>query len=691
MTDFSSFIGTVQDVKGAVVQVALDLSTISNLKFVDGHGYRIGQIGSFVRIPIGYRTLYGIVSQVGAGAVPDKLLELEPYGHRWMSVQLVGEEGGGFPFRRGVTQYPTIGDKVHLATESDLMKLYGGADGAFVKAGTIASAESIPAPIHVGTLVTRHSAVLGSTGSGKSTAVAGLLDRLTDEARFPSARVLVFDIHGEYAAAFGRKARVLRTNPAGGENRLCIPYWALSGEELLAVAFDGLDGSGGIAVLDKVVALKREALRFGGCEAVDPALVTVDTPVPFSIHKLWFDLYRAEIATHTVSGGQSDDNEALLLGADGRPVQPGDALKVVPPLYRPHTQAQGETKIYLSNRGKNIRRPLEALASRLRDPRYDFLFRPGDWSVDLEGRTGRDLDALLRVWIDGEEPVAVLDLSGIPGSVLDTLIGAITRMLYDSLFWARNVPEGGRERPLLVVMEEAHAYLGKDARGLAVEGVRRCVREGRKYGIGLMLVSQRPSEIDATILSQCGTLFAMRMNNAADRAHVMAAAPDHLDGLAAMLPALRTGEAIAIGEAVRLPMRMMFAPPPPGRRPDGDDPDVTGRWSAVRPPDDYREVLKLWRRQQARPLKFAEGLERRPVVTEGKEEAEMMRDAARSSLLLSIGYDAERMTLEVEFAQGRVYQYYDVPEHVYAALLAAESQGKFFNEHIRSRYRFGRV
>ncbi|SFS82881.1 hypothetical protein SAMN04488601_104156 [Paenibacillus sp. 453mf] len=690
MTEASTYIGTVQDVNGANIRVVLDINTISSLKFVDGQGYRIGQIGSFVRIPIGYINLFGIVSQVGAGAVPDKLLEVEPYGHRWISVQLVGEEGIKKEFERGVSQYPTIGDKVHIVTEPDLKKIYGTQNKKYISLGNIASVDSIPALVNIDTLVTRHSAVLGSTGSGKSTTVTSILQRISDMSQFPSARIIVFDIHGEYAAAFKGKAKVYKVTPSNNELKLSIPYWALTCDEFLSVAFGGLEGSGRNALIDKIYELKLQTLKRQEYEGINEDSLTVDTPIPFSIHKLWFDLYRAEISTHYVQGSHSEENEALLLGEDGNPVQKGDSLKVVPPIYMPHTQAQGATKIYLSNRGKNIRKPLEGLASLLKDPRYEFLFNADDWSVNLDGKTNKDLDALLETWVGSEESISIFDLSGMPSSILDTLIGILIRILYDSLFWSRNQPEGGRERPLLVVLEEAHTYLGKDSRGIAIDGVRKIVKEGRKYGIGMMLVSQRPSEIDSTILSQCGTLFALRMNNSSDRNHVLGAVSDSFEGLMGMLPTLRTGEAIIIGESVRLPMRTIISPPPFGRRPDSLDPDVTAKWSNNRVQGDYKEVLTLWRQKKVRSQRIVENIKRLPVVNEG-EMTDMVREMVTSSNILSIGYEADSMTLEIEFNHGLVYQYYDVPETLHTELLAAESHGKFFNSQIKNNYRFSRI
>jgi hypothetical protein len=596
-------------VKGSTIGIVLDNNTLPGLLFVEGHGYKVGQVGSFVRIPIGFIDLYGIVSQVGAGAVPDKLNETLPHGNRWMTVQLVGEGQRNGDFSRGISQYPTIGDQVHLLTEKDLRKIYGHVDAKnHISVGHLASAESIPALVNIDKLVNRHSAVVGTTGSGKSTTVAGLLNSLSEESRYPSSRILVLDIHGEYATALKDRANVYKINPniRNGEKPLFIPYWAMNFDELMSITLGNIDDNSRGQVLEKVVSLKKEALESSSREGVTEDNLIVDTPVPFSIHKFWFDLHNLANATHTIGGtGQSEATRAFLLNANGDKVQPGDALRVIPPKYKPQNQGAGE-KIFLSGSTLNIKRQLDSLASKLRDPRFDFLFRPGDWFPDENGNTHDDLDTLLGNWIGGQYPITILDLSGIPVYILTTLIGILLRIIYDALFWARFLCEGGRERPLLIVLEEAHAYLSQGDNGPAALSVKRIVKEGRKYGIGAMIVSQRPSEIDSTVLSQCGTIFALRLSNSSDRGHVTGAVTDNLEGLLSMLPVLRTGEAIIVGEAVNLPIRTLIDPPPKNRRPDSCDPVIyslseePGGWNRKRESSDYKEMVLTWRRQEPR-------------------------------------------------------------------------------------------
>lgn len=623
--------GTVEDVSGASISVALAKETAAGLTFISGVAYRIGQAGAFVRIPIGYVDLFGIVTVVGAGAVPEKVALAEPHGHRWMTVELIGEGERGGLFQRGLSQSPAIGDAVHLVTIRDLERIYARPDDPrYVPIGRLASAESIPALINVDKLVTRHCAVVGATGTGKSTTVASLLNTLSDSKRYPAARIVVFDVHGEYANALRDRATVFRVNgnPDRKEQPLYVPYWAMTFDELVALTFGQLDDTARGAVMERILGYKRTFATADGGPQIPATDITADTPIPFSIRDLWFDLYKLVRGMHDRNDGQTEASLAYELKPDGKPIEPGDAENVIPPRFRPETK-EGNSKVYYSQ-SRNLlgARALDSLASRLRDPRLDFLFRPGPWNPIGKALPKEDLDSFLRSWLGGDSPIVILDLSGVPVSVLNALIGSLLRIIYDALFWGRNLPEGGRERPLLLVLEEAHVYLGKTAQGGAATqagtAVRRIAKEGRKYGIGAMLVSQRPSEVDDTILSQCGTIFALRMSNELDRGHVTGAVTDNLKGLLSNLPILRTGEAVILGEAVHLPMRALIEPPPPDRRPNSSDPLVfggkfdenpkepgtPGGWDYPRQWDksrDYKEIVEVWRLQQPRPVRNKDG------------------------------------------------------------------------------------
>lgn len=276
-----SRLGTVEDVNGSSVSVKLSESTPGGLLFVNGEAYRVGQVGGFVRIPSGYVDLYGVISQVGAGAAPGPP-ELAPQlGNRWLRVELVGQGRRGTKFERGIAQYPSIGDSVHVVTESDLKTVYApGDDDGYVAVGRVASAESIRAYLDVNRLVTRHSAVVGSTGSGKSNAVANLLGAVSDQARFKSARVVLFDLHGEYAKAFGDQARVFRVgaDATAGEHELHVPFWALTAEEFISITMGSVSGTPLTLLQERLLSSKRASKAAGVAHGLPDTTVTIDTP-----------------------------------------------------------------------------------------------------------------------------------------------------------------------------------------------------------------------------------------------------------------------------------------------------------------------------------------------------------------------------------------------------------------------------
>ena len=590
-----TYLGEVAAVSGSSVNVELASSIASGLSIIRGRTYRVGQVGSFVRIPQGYQNLFGIVSEIGANAIPERVNVAEETG-RWMRVELVGEVIGG-TFDRGISQYPNVGDFVHLAIERDLQTIYGLGNEGQVEIGSLSSAESISARIALDELVTRHSAVLGSTGSGKSTTVASLLRAITSPPAgpsLPSARILILDVHGEYSEAMADVAEVYSVEPHPGRRRLFIPYWALETVELLSFLTGGLEGNREAAFTDKIFELKSSSHEVSGFAGIDKASITVDTPLPFSLKRLWYDLLDFELMTFA----DSDRKEPAL-------VNEGDIELLEAPRYEPH--AMGSKGPFLNQQARGITRQLSLMRSRLLDRRYDFLLHPGPWEPDENGKTKLDLDCLLQGWLGGDKPITILDLSGVPSTVLEQLIGSILRIVYEALFWSRSKTEGGVNRPLLVVMEEAHRYLVQANGGLAAGMARRIVKEGRKYGVGAMVISQRPSEVDETVLSQCGTFFALRLSNAEDRGRVRGTVPDSIAGMFDVLPVLRTGEAIVTGEAARLPMRCRVSLPEARHRPHSEDPKVSRSWGLLRRAEGYERVVASWRAQS--PLAVAQELD----------------------------------------------------------------------------------
>ncbi|GAB7550567.1 ATP-binding protein [Novosphingobium sp. 11B] len=600
-----TYLGRVSAVSGSSITVKLSESLASGLAMIAGHTYRVGQVGSFVRIPLGYQDLFGVVAEVGAAGVSGGPTGPDEDTGRWMRVELAGEAIGD-RFERGLSQHPNIGDTVHIVTERDLRRIYGGADDDQVAIGSLSSSENIAVRLALDALVTRHSAILGSTGSGKSTTVSSLLRSIVAPPGVQGsggARILLLDVHGEYSAALGDVARTFSATPQPGEQPLFVPYWALEAGELLEFIAGGLSDTHLVAFTDKIQELKEARLQAGQLPGLDLQSLTVDSPVPFSLKQLWYDLLNFEVTTFA---GPQRDQPCLEV--------PGDAQTLTAPRYTPH--ALGSAGPFINQSAKGIRRQLNLIRSRLLDRRYDFMLHPGPWEPDLAGTTPEDLDTLLEGWLGHDRPITILDLSGVPSSVLVRLIGSILRIVYEALYWSREKTEGGVLRPLLVVMEEAHRYVSPESGNVAADVVKRIAKEGRKYGVGAMLVSQRPSEIDETVLSQCGTLVALRLTNPTDRGRVKGALPDNLSGLMDLLPVLRTGEAIIAGEAARLPVRCRITLPAADRRPKSCDPEVSAAWRTRRVAEGYDRVVASWRAQRTTAVVAEQTIDRQPIPEE---------------------------------------------------------------------------
>lgn len=579
-----TLIGHIESVKGGVVTIRLR-DDVPTFIMVDGRSYRVGQVGAFLRIPLGYTQLYAVCTIVGAAAAPQTEAPNARPGYRYLSATLFGESIGGV-FERGVSQYPTIDDEVHFVTPQDMRVIYGSTkEERAITVGHIAAASGISGNLDLGRLVTRHCAVVGSTGSGKSNFLAVLLEAIATQG-FPSARVLVIDPHGEYGSAVGEYGRVfkVKADTAKGEWSLYVPFWALPFEELQAIALGAMQPGAEASVRDEVTARKKVGAAHLKNQPPDTA-ITADSPIPFNMKKLWFDLDDYERQTF-------QDNERTQPCAK---LTEGDAEKLVSNLYP--APNPGHKPPFSHPRPRNITKQLELLRSRLQDSCYAFLFSPGDaLTPDSDGKTKGDLHELVQSWVGHDRPLTILDVSGLPSEILSTIVGTMVRIVYDMLFWAQDLPISGRNQPLLIVLEEAHVFLPEGGTSAAHRTISRIAKEGRKYGVGLCAVTQRPVEIESTVLSQCGTMISLRLTNSADRAKVEAAMPDDLGALSGMLPALRTGEAMVLGEAMPIPSRIRFFKA--RKRPRGDDPEMPEAWRKQRPDAaHYQSALNNWRHQ----------------------------------------------------------------------------------------------
>lgn len=586
MTSEITYLGKIIRVDSGTIEVEVCDDIPSAAPIINGRLYKIGQIGTFVKMPMGNISIYGIVSSVSN--TPNKADENQHtyyFGSRFLTIQLVGEKVGDDDFEKGVGTYPTINDEVHLVIEKDLYDIYGKKDENSVEIGKHSSSENLSVYTDIHKLVLRHCAILGSTGSGKSNTTVSILKAILDE--YNGSRVVLVDPHGEYSSAFPN-AKIFKINDV--KNPLFIPFWLMNFDELAYFLVGGKSNDDQKPEYrlfrELITSLKKENnILVSG--TIDKNFITADSPIPFSSRKLWWEMNWWLNATF--NSAQKDDQtkgtaEQL---SDGNP-ENLEAAKFKP--YPPNNNAPFKSKHneYYSYEKKVL--------SRLKDSRFDFLFNPGNY----KGSVGtKDLNDLLNDWIGNDEKLTILDLSGVPFEVLDITVGLITRFIYDSMFWGRSEPYTGKQRPLLLAYEEAHTYLNKkDNNSYSKQAVEQVFKEGRKFGLGALVISQRPSEISETILAQVGTFIALRLTNSGDQSIVKSSAPDNLNSLIDLLPSLRTGEAIIVGEAIKIPSRVRIKLNNP--RPTSEDPKLVEGWKIQHPLhiENYKTIVTRIRQRK---------------------------------------------------------------------------------------------
>lgn len=486
-------------------------------------------VGRLVKVQADHASVFAIVSRLwieGVSRSPeeaDNLVELDALG------EIVRGGSGDGAFQRGVSAMPGLGSEILPATPADLVALYALPEVATVAVGTLHQDPSQSAFVAIDSLLGRHFAVLGTTGAGKSCAVVCILRAVLDH--YANGHIILLDPHNEYGRAFGERAEVL------SPTRLHLPYWLMNFEETAAtfVSGDPTTREHETAILKEAVldARRRYARTKGKAQPVRPNNqpgateffhISVDTPVPYYI---------------------TDVLEAVDKGL-GRLEKPAGTI----PYLR-------------------LKARIEALRA---DTRFAFMFGGDaveDVMADILGR-------ILRIPVDGR-PVTIIDLSGVPSEIIDVVVSLMCRMIFDFALWSARP----HDVPLLIVCEEAHRYVPRDESlgfGPTRRVISRIAREGRKYGVSLCLVSHRPSELSATMLSQCNTIIALRMSNEQDQAFVRGSLPEALGGLVSALPALRTQEAIVLGEGVPVPMRLRFRDLDPAHRPRSDTAVFSWAW-----------------------------------------------------------------------------------------------------------------
>jgi uncharacterized protein len=569
----NSVIGVITSVNGANVNVRLH-KLPSSLKLLNGENFRIGQIGGLYSIHVGLVHLIAICDGIQAGNLREQ--EIQPsvdLSDHIMSLTLFGEIFQG-KFERGVGQYPTIGDEVHVIPESRLRSIYSSNPAFSFELGYLSAAPTLPVSINLDKFVTRHSAVFGATGSGKSNFVSLVLEKVAEKS-FPSARCIVIDPHGE----FSHLGTCFGTSAEEGKKPLLLPYWALPLDALFEVCQLHSTPNNEILMRDWVLAKKIEFATKNNW-AVAGDRITGDSPIPFSIREFWFDFQNGENATFTTAAKDVQCDPAV----------DGSAAKLIGHKYPPHGPRADQPFAAVS---KNLARQLDSLRSVLLDVRYNFLLGEQFDPCVTESDKLIRLDELVMAWI-GSDKISSVDLSVVDAKVDGIIAGSLLAIIYEFIFWGQNTKMSGHNQPLLIVIDEAHRLLPSGAQGLMSNIVKRIAKEGRKFGQGLMIVTQRPSEVDETVLSQLGSIVALRTTNAGDRAKILSIVPDEFGALGSVLPALRNGESFLVGEAVPIPTRMRTELAKGKLK--GHDPEVTSSW--IKDPEsqqqDYATAYEKW-------------------------------------------------------------------------------------------------
>ena len=503
-------IGRVLEIAGSGSRIWMDFSRLQMLlNHADPSVAMAGQVGSQVKMMVGNSWLIANVRTLSTGSDGKVLGQIDFLGE---GQSVAG--GRMSNFRRGVTRYPIPGCEVLPVTTEDMRAIFAAADDPHVEIGTVYPTDDIRGTLYIDPMLSKHFAVLGSTGTGKSTSVSLILHRISQYS--PEGHIVMLDPHGEYSAAFKDCGELFNVD------NLQLPYWLLNFEEHCEVLLttDGAERQRDADILGKCLL----AARTKGKNVEQYGKVTVDSPIPYLL----------------------TDLNQILVAEMGKLDRAGDTT----PYQR------------LKNKLDEIRA----------DPRYTFMFS----GMLVSDTMGSFIGKLFRLPAHGK-PISIVDVSGVPSEVTSVVVSVLARMVFDYAIWSRTEAQ----RPILLVCEEAHRYVPKDesSGGQAVRKIlERIAKEGRKYGVSLGLITQRPSDLAEGVLSQCGTIISMRLNNDRDQACVRAAMPEGARGFLDAIPALRNRECIVCGEGVAIPIRVRFDDLEPEKRPASSDPSFASSW-----------------------------------------------------------------------------------------------------------------
>jgi hypothetical protein len=526
-------IGRVVDISGSSSQVTLHARMLAGLQMDSDPSIAMaGQVGSQVKLKVGERWLIANVRSMRLAEADGDLILAQ--------IDYLGEgdeerdTGRLVNFRRGVTRYPVPGCRVFPVSNIDMKQMFAATDRAHVEIGTIYPTQDIRAALYIDAMLGKHFALLGSTGTGKSTSAALILHRICQMA--PEGHIVMVDPHGEYSAAFKGTGEIFDVG------NLAMPYWLMNFEEHCEVFItsSGAERQMDCDVLAKCLLAARAKSR--ASEGITK--LTVDSPVPYLLSEL-INIIQLEMGKMDKSGTSA-------------------------PYMRLKTK-------------------IEELRA---DPRYAFMFS----GMLVSDSMATFLAKIFRL-PGGGKPISIIDVSGVPSDITSVVVAVLSRMVFDYAIWSRDEVQ----RPILLVCEEAHRYIPSDrmTSGTAVRKIlERIAKEGRKYGVSLGLITQRPSDLAEGVLSQCGTIIAMRLNNDRDQAFVKAAMPEGARGFLDTIPALRNREAIICGEGVAIPIRVALDDLEAEKRPASTDPVFSDLWRQSGGEAQILErVIKRWRNQ----------------------------------------------------------------------------------------------
>jgi DNA helicase HerA-like ATPase len=512
----------------------------------------VGQPGSFVDVAIPTGSLLCMVTGIRMMEIFPPSWEVKAAitegeyllsaAKRLLIVLAIGTIDSAGEFERGTDVLPTVGADVFAVPSETIDNVYSSFSQGNFSIGKLSVLPNQEARINLDAFLSRHGAILGQTGSGKSWTVASLLQRI---ACFQQSSIVLLDLHGEYEKAFGDYSAYVSAD------QIELPYWLMNSEELIDMCVDRHESAAPnqIAKFKELLQLAKESHAEN--KALDVPKITVDTPVYFDIKSITAEFERLD--TEMVPG-----KTGLKQG----------------PLFGQFT------------------RLLMRLQSRLNDRRYDLIFNPKTY------RSSASMEVLFRRILgeeDSPKKLVILDLSPVPFEVRTSVISLILRCLFDFSYWHKR--KNRKPYPLAVFADEAHSYLN-DAdishRPSRLSG-ERIAKEGRKYGISLTVISQRPREVSSTILSQCNSFLCLRIANPDDQSYVRNLLPDSIKGIIDILSTLRRGECILLGDAVMMPTRIKITQPDP--RPDSNDVSFTAEWSKPHAAIDVPAILDIWRKQ----------------------------------------------------------------------------------------------